>query len=252
MGKGSRLIKEIWGVVIGMLAVLLILSLVSYDPSDRSLNTPSGNFNTVNLGGVVGAYLADFLLQGLGWSSYLVPPFLCIFSYHLFREAPMGLRFAKFIGYGLLIWSAAIFLNLFRESDLARETGGILGGLSKQTLTSLFGHGGTYLIALSLLLLAVMLAAQISLVSTLARGTNKLQELARWTVRALQQLSKRLQERREKRKTENKKKERREFKAPPIVLKDEAIAVEAPRKTKRSPPQGQEQFNLPEIRKLLL
>ncbi|MCZ6547480.1 MAG: DNA translocase FtsK 4TM domain-containing protein [Deltaproteobacteria bacterium] len=79
--------REIWGVAIGVLAILLVLSLLSYAPSDRSFNTPSGSLNTSNWGGVVGAHLADFLLQGVGLSAYLLPLFLFVVSYHLFCEA---------------------------------------------------------------------------------------------------------------------------------------------------------------------
>lgn len=251
MGKGSRLIREIWGVVIGVLALLLVLSLLSYDPMDRSFNTPSGNVDTANFGGIVGAYLADFLLQGLGLASYLLPPFLFVFSFHLFRESQKGNRLAKTIGYSLLLWSATIFLSLFREAEIAREAGGILGGLSLQTFISLFGHGGTYLITLSLLLLAIMLASQISLMNTLARGMEILQDLTRKTAQIVQQSVKRLatviRERKEKRKLENKKKERPEFKPPPIFLQKESYGDGGPRRIKKNPPQRSEQFELPEI-----
>ncbi|HEX9880730.1 MAG TPA: DNA translocase FtsK 4TM domain-containing protein [Candidatus Binatia bacterium] len=251
MGKSSRLIREIWGVVIGVLAILLVLSLVSYSPSDRSLNTPSGNLHTVNWGGVVGAYLADFLLQGLGLASYLLPPSLIVLSFALFREAQQGLRLARTIGFGLVLWSMALFLSLFRDAPVAREAGGILGGFSKQTLTALFGQGGTYLIASSLLLLALMLACQISLASTFGRLVHGLQRIVGGTWLAIHQLYKglaaRLQERKEKLKSENKKRERREFKVPPILLKDESNGTAAPVKIKKKAPPTQEQFELPQI-----
>lgn len=209
-----------------------------------------GTFLRLIGGGVVGSYLADFLLQGLGLASYLFPPFLFVFSFHLFRETQKGLRLAKTIGYGILLWSTTIFLSLFREVEIAREAGGILGGLSHQTLISLFGHGGTYLIALSLLLLAVMLASQISLVNTLARGIEILQNLTMKTAQTVQQWAKKLvkaiQERKGKRKLENKKKERHEFKPPPIFLQKESNGDGAPRGIKKKPPQKPEQFELPE------
>src|SRR3989338_3671215 len=62
MEKGSRLNREILGVVIFALALLTALSLLSYHPTDRSFNTPSGSLQTQNWGGIVGAYLADLLL----------------------------------------------------------------------------------------------------------------------------------------------------------------------------------------------
>ncbi|MFQ5539079.1 MAG: DNA translocase FtsK 4TM domain-containing protein, partial [Candidatus Binatia bacterium] len=245
MTRGSRLMREIWGVAIGVLAVLLVLSLFSYDPGDRSFNTPSGSLNTGNWGGVVGAYLADFLLQGLGLSAYLLPFFLLIVSTHLFREAQKGHRIVKASGYALFLWTAAILLSLLRESPTARETGGILGGFSTEILLPLFGYAGVYLIVLSLSLLAVMLVSQSSIVSWI-KMTNKISgnllKRARDTVKALHM---RLHELREKRKAENKKKER-EFKPPPIVLKEE-VKEEPPKRIKKKPAPAQEHFDFPEI-----
>ena len=37
MEKG-RLNREVWGVVISLTALLIIISLLSYSPNDRSLN----------------------------------------------------------------------------------------------------------------------------------------------------------------------------------------------------------------------
>ncbi len=238
--------REIWGVAIGVLAILLVLSLFSYVPSDRSFNTPSGSLNTSNWGGVVGAHLADFLLQGVGLSAYLLPLFLFVVSYHLFREAYRGHRIVKASGYALLLWSAAILLSLLRESPIAREAGGILGGISIEILLPLFGHAGGYLVVFSLSLLAVMLTTQSSLVSsirTTAKISGDLLKRSRDSIKALQ---KHLIEIRDKRRAENKRKERREFKPPPIVLKEE-IQEEPPKKGKKKPVPAQEQLDFPDI-----
>src|SRR5215510_8379889 len=64
MEKG-RLNREIWGVVICLTALLIIISLLTYRPSDRSFNTPSGAIDTNNWGGFVGAYLADLFSKDL-------------------------------------------------------------------------------------------------------------------------------------------------------------------------------------------
>ncbi len=245
--RGSKLIREIWGVVIVVLAILLVLSLVSYNPSDRSVNTPSGSVNTINWGGVVGAYLADFLLQGLGLATYLLPLFLFAISYQLFRENPKGLQLPKAIGYVLFVWSSTIFLSLLRESETAREAGGIVGGYSKEVLISLLGYGGTILIALSLLVFAMMLVSQISLVSTLEVILQNAKELLHQVRSGIKGLYLHLKERKEKLKAENKKKDRREFKALPIVLKEESKAEDLSKKTRKKTPLRQEQFELPEI-----
>ncbi|MEE9567899.1 MAG: DNA translocase FtsK 4TM domain-containing protein, partial [Candidatus Binatia bacterium] len=238
--------REIWGVAIGVLAILLVLSLFSYVPSDRSFNTPSGSLNTSNWGGVVGAYLADSLLQGVGLSAYLLPLFLFVVSYHLFREAYRGHRVVKASGYALLLWSAAILLSLLRESPIAREAGGILGGISIEILLPLFGHAGGYLVVFSLSLLAVMLTTQGSLVSSIRTTANISGDLLKRSRDSIKALQKHLIEIRDKRRAENKRKERREFKPPPIVLKEE-IQEEPPKKGKKKPVPAQEQLDFPDI-----
>ncbi len=246
--RGSKLMREIWGMAIAVIAILLLISLASYDPSDRSFNTPSGNVNTSNWGGVVGTYLADFLLQGLGLTAYLLPLFLFAVSFHLFRETPKGLQLPKAIGYLLFLWSGTIFLSLSRVSETARETGGIVGGYSKEVLISLLGFGGTILIALSLLVLATALVSQISLVSTFEAILNLTKELLLQAQSGIKRLYLYFKERKEKLTAENKKKDRREFKAPPIVLKEETHAEDPSKKVKKRTPPKPEQFELPEIR----
>jgi len=177
MQKGSKLNREIWGVVIFVLALLIALSLFSYDPRDRSLNTPSGNLETLNWGGVVGAYLADFLLQGLGHSAYFFSLFFFLISYNLFRDSHQGISLMKLSNYAFFLWSVATLLSFVRETEIASQAGGIIGGYSKKWLVSLFSRVGAYVIVLSALLLSVMSVTQGSLVSFLKSGIKGLEKI---------------------------------------------------------------------------
>src|SRR4029450_12640484 len=94
MEKG-RLNRAIWGVAICLTALLIIISLFTYLPSDRSFNTPSGAIDTNNWGGFVGAYLADLLLQGLGMAAYLLPIFLCLIALQMFRANYTRIPYSK-------------------------------------------------------------------------------------------------------------------------------------------------------------
>src|SRR6476646_5943583 len=137
----NRLQREIWGVVICLLALLITLSLVSYNPSDRSYNTPSGAINTHNWGGFVGAFLADLLLQGLGLSSYLLPIILCLFAAQMFRATYHGIQITKAAGYVALMISIGVILSVVIDSESARDSGGIVGGFLKESvLVPLFGR----------------------------------------------------------------------------------------------------------------
>ena len=175
MEKG-RLNREVWGVVISLTALLIIISLFSYSPNDRSLNTPSGVI-AHNWGGFVGAFLADLLLQGLGLSAYLLPVFLSLAAYQLFLPNFKGIRASKAAGYAVLLIGIAIVLSLFVESQDARDSGGIVGGFLKESvLVPLFGRISATLITLAALLLATMLLCQISLADLLDRSGKRLRE----------------------------------------------------------------------------
>jgi len=245
----SRLNREIWAVVIGLTALLIALSLLSYDGRDRSLNTPSGTLDTHNWGGFVGAFLSDILLQGLGLPSFLLPIFLCIGAAQLFRANYRGFSLTKTTGYTTLLVSVAVLLSIFIDSENARETGGIVGGFLKESvLVPLFGRISATLIAFVTFLLSLMLVTQNSLLDFLNQAKKNFAELSKSVVPAVKKRVQALKEKREKRKGENTKKERRDYIPPPIVLKEE-VKEEAVKKTSKKPSMPQEQFKLPEIGK---
>ena len=65
--------REIVGVLFIALSLFFLLSLVSYSPLDVSLNSTGTVKGVSNLGGVVGAHLADLIVQALGWAGFLIP-----------------------------------------------------------------------------------------------------------------------------------------------------------------------------------
>ena len=194
----SRLNREIWAVVIGLTALLIALSLLSYDGRDRSLNTPSGTLDTHNWGGFVGAFLSDILLQGLGLPSFLLPIFLCIGAAQLFRANYRGFSLTKTTGYTTLLVSVAVLLSIFIDSENARETGGIVGGFLKESvLVPLFGRISATLIAFVTFLLSLMLVTQNSLLDFLNQAKKNFAELSKSVVPAVKKRVRALKEKRE-------------------------------------------------------
>ena len=247
--KKGRLHREIWGVVIGLTALLVALSLISYNVNDRSLNSPSGPADAHNWGGFVGAVLADLLLQGLGLSSYLLPVFLCIGAVQMFRADSGGVPVSKAVAYTILVLSVGVILSLVIDSESARESGGIIGGFLKESvLVPLFGPLSAVLIAGFALLLSFMLLTQNSLLDIVGYTRKNFGEMRKSLVPAIHHRLKQLQEKKDKRKGENTKKEKKDYVPPPIVLKDEykdePAAIKRPQK---KPPQPPEQFKLPEV-----
>ena len=241
----SRLHREIWGVVIGLSALLIALSLISYDVDDRSLNNPSGGLDPHNWGGFVGAVLADLLLQGLGLSSYLLPVFLAIAATQMFRASCRSFAFSKAAAYTILLLSVAVVLSVVIDTESARDAGGIVGGfLEESVLVPLFGRLSAVLIACFTLLLSIMLLTQNSLLD-IAGYTRKL--LGGFGKSIVPAITNRLKElKKEKRKGENTKKEKKDYVPPPIVLKEE-YRDEPAKRPQNKPALPPEQFKLPQV-----
>ncbi|MGO9816777.1 MAG: DNA translocase FtsK 4TM domain-containing protein [Acidocella sp.] len=57
-----RRMAELMGLFLALVALVLLLAIVTYNPADPSFDTASGA-STTNLAGPPGALLADLLLQ---------------------------------------------------------------------------------------------------------------------------------------------------------------------------------------------
>src|SRR5213083_1484785 len=87
-----RRLNEFVGLLLLTVAVLLALSLVSFNPDDPSFNVsrnPQFEARATNFAGVVGSYLADVVLQAWGFSSFLIPIFLGIYAVYWLASWPV-------------------------------------------------------------------------------------------------------------------------------------------------------------------
>jgi S-DNA-T family DNA segregation ATPase FtsK/SpoIIIE len=111
----NRRLNEIIGMIVLVGAGLLLLALASYTPSDPSFDTV-GSYVTGrpahNWTGMVGAYLADAMLQLIGVAAFFLPLVLGRLGLCWMRSRPAGSPLAKTLGLGLwvLFGPAAIAL----------------------------------------------------------------------------------------------------------------------------------------------
>src|SRR5687767_12971197 len=104
--KTSSRANEIVAVVILTVTVLLFLCLVTYSPSDWSLNTSSSQ-KTQNWVGVMGSVVADLLFQTIGNVAYLLPFLLGLIAWRVFRSESLYTPLSRIAGYLLFIISAS-------------------------------------------------------------------------------------------------------------------------------------------------
>ncbi|ATE71872.1 cell division protein FtsK [Lysobacter capsici] len=164
--------RDIALIVIAPLLLYLLASLVTFSPSDPGWSH-SGSITAPlhNLGGRVGAWIADVLLYLCGYVAFLLPVMLGAIAWiALFGmdtdgdgEADLGpaLRLIGIVGF-LVSATGLLQLRFGPAEDFSAGSGGILGQLVGRSLYSGFGPVGGNLFLLALLLISVTLATGIS------------------------------------------------------------------------------------------
>ncbi|KRB04369.1 cell division protein FtsK [Lysobacter sp. Root690] len=170
--KRQRLMRDIALIVIAPLLLYLLASLVTFSPTDPGWSH-SGSITAPlhNLGGRVGAWIADVLLYLCGYVAFLLPIMLGAIAWiALFGmdtdgdgEADLGpaLRLIGIVGF-LVSATGLLQLRFGPAEDFSAGSGGILGQLVGRSLYSGFGPVGGNLFLLALLLISVTLATGIS------------------------------------------------------------------------------------------
>ncbi len=166
-GKNRRL-NELIGFLLGVSALLLFLALASYSPLDPSLNSASiltGSHAARNWIGILGAYLSDIVLQGLGVGSFLLPVFLFVLGARWFRSRVVQAPIAKTLG--------AIWLLMFVPALLAILPGhlkwmgaipieGLAGRILGDVLIHYLNVAGAYIVCTTVLAVALYLTTAFS------------------------------------------------------------------------------------------
>ena len=102
----SRRLNEIFGLAVVAAAGLLLLSLLTYNASDPSLNTAAGGMNPAhparNWTGLLGAYIADLTLQTEGIAALLLPLVIARVGVSWIRSRAVGAGWVKLAG--VLLW----------------------------------------------------------------------------------------------------------------------------------------------------
>ena len=164
----SRRLSEFVGVALFALALLWLVALASYSPSD-----PVWFFNTgadlqpSNFAGRIGAFLSELAFQLLGYGAYLIPLVLAVIGWHYFWCRVLDAAYTKVVGAALLFGCVSSFLSLsFGSLQVAGKefkAGGYVGAALASLLADYLNRTGSIILILTLLFLAVILSTQFSL-----------------------------------------------------------------------------------------
>src|SRR5215470_16241600 len=124
-----RRVNEFVGLLLAAMAILVGLSLISFNPTDPSFNiSRSIQFEgkPANFIGVVGSYLADGFFQLFGYSSFLLPIFLGVYAFYWLASWPVKNLAIRFCGMLFLTVTIATTLGM---SALSLQDSILPGGL---------------------------------------------------------------------------------------------------------------------------
>ncbi|MDQ7066445.1 MAG: DNA translocase FtsK [candidate division KSB1 bacterium] len=158
--------EEIFGILLMTLALLVLISLVSYDPAEE----PSGLglIPIRNAMGIVGVYISYFLIKLLiGYSSVVIPFLLFAWGWNRFRgNDPQRLaRITLFVLATALYLATIMGLPQAADPENTRfgfEFSGLVGGFFASKLYQFFGTIGSIIILISLAMVTVVAVTQFS------------------------------------------------------------------------------------------
>jgi S-DNA-T family DNA segregation ATPase FtsK/SpoIIIE len=186
----SRRVSEFVGVALFALALLWLIALVTYEPTDPVwFFTTGAERAPVNFAGRVGAFLAELSFQLFGYASYLLPAVVVTAGWHYFWCQPPEAAYTKLTGVGLFFGCASSFLSLILgstevggasaglEAGKTFHAGGSVGNWLGAALSEYLNRTGAIIVLLTLMALAVILSTQFSfgrLFSSASQGSRDL------------------------------------------------------------------------------
>ena len=166
--EDHRRLNEFIGLLLATIAVLVGLSLISFNPDDPSFTisrNPEFPDKAHNFIGTLGAYVSDLFLQLLGFASFLVPVVLGIYAFYWLTSRKVDSIGARATGYILMTFTIAAALSVPSVMPFFRgeiPPGGVIGRLLADKLDETVSTIGSILLLASSLLISLFLATTFS------------------------------------------------------------------------------------------
>ena len=156
----SRGLRESGAIVLAVLALVICVALLSFDPRDPGFSTTGQGAQIHNRVGPIGAWLANVLYFLFGRPAYLLPAMFGVAAWRLMRargdrshssRLNLAIRVAGFVV--VLVSSCALADLHWSAGVLPQSAGGIVGSAAGDSLAT-----GLKLLGATLLLLAAWMA----------------------------------------------------------------------------------------------
>ena len=163
----SRRLSEFVGVLLFALALVWLIALATYSPTDAVwFFNSGGEVPPVNLVGMAGSFLSEASYQVLGIASFLFPPMLAVLGWFAFWCRPIEAAYTKLIGLTLMFACLSSLLDIALGTvEVAGKSflaGGYAGYGIAVSLMSQLNRTGAFILVVTTLVLSVILATQFS------------------------------------------------------------------------------------------
>jgi S-DNA-T family DNA segregation ATPase FtsK/SpoIIIE len=161
--KGYSIANEIAAIVLLAIAVLVFLSLISFNENDYYFINSSTSQIRHNWIGVVGAVTAGVLINdAIGMTAYVIPALLALIAWRFFRSENILPRPSRVIGFLLFIASLSGLFELFGGE------GALVGETMRRSFVYLLGKIGAGIVLGGLFLTSSLLITNLSYFSFLS------------------------------------------------------------------------------------
>ena len=176
------------------LSLYIFISLISYDISDSGFFNKNSSDSIKNLGGPLGASIADFLFTLIGFGGYAILLIGCVWSIQtLFYEDPYS-SITKTL---VRIVSSLFFIICFcsiGDLYLGNNFGGVLGSTILKAISSIFGNIGSLIFLVIFLIPTTALSFNFSWIEKLEQFGKLLIVISNYSWNLLKTLGSKLKE----------------------------------------------------------
>jgi len=176
------------------LSLYIFISLISYDISDSGFFNKNSSDSIQNLGGPLGASIADFLFTLVGFGGYAILLIGCVWSIQtLFYEDPYS-SITKTL---VRIVSSLFFIICFcsiGDLYLGNNFGGVLGNTILKAISSIFGNIGSLIFLVIFLIPTTALSFNFSWIEKLEQFGKLLIVISNYSWNLLKALGSKLKD----------------------------------------------------------
>ena len=154
----NRLI-ELSGIILVISSIFLLVSIISYSPSDPNFIYTPENVEIKNFGGFFGSVTSDFLLQSAGLISFLIILNLFFWGFRLITEKKINSFIPKIFFTLTYIIFGTTFINIFYYDSfwlIDNGNGGFIGRIVKESFYTIIVLNESKYLFFSLLLLTIV------------------------------------------------------------------------------------------------